>query len=693
MAERFTLLSELGRGGMGVVWKARDEETGQIVALKLLRAGYADDPDYVIRFERELELARRIHSVHVVEVLGYGVRHGIPYLALEFVDGPSLRERLKEHGPYDWQEARTLLGQIATGLADAHAAGVIHRDLKPSNVLMDPHGVAKLADFGIAHGLDMTRVTGASTLLGTPVYLPPEGPRDERSDLYSLGVMAYELLAGAPPFEGETYADVLIAHVRTAPNLEKLPAEAQSVVAWLLEKDPANRPPHARDLIAVLKGEKEAPALPSQTSPDPGLPVSPSRTAGQQKTRRRMAVVAFAVLLATAAAVAGSLTVRSGELSQATPTPSALAMAVAPSPSPVATPTPTIAPTPTASPVPTPPPAPHNEFQLTGPMTQPRAYQTATLLANGQVLLVGSWDGEKPSASAELYDPATGAFQPTGSMSTPRWNHTATLLQDGRVLIVGGSNGPNTLASAELYDPKTGKFSKTGSMHFPREEQMAALLPSGEVLIAGGHNSKYGYPIAELYNPKTGRFTLTGTESVERCLGTATTLLDGRVLLTGNGCVAPVGTTSELYNPTTGRFTGTGSLATPRFGQAAVRLQDGKVLVVGGDSGSNSLASAEVYDPKTGHFTATGTMADARWGHTATLLGDGRVLVVGGWGASDAPSTAEVYDPATQTFSSAVPLQAPREDHTATLLSDGRVLIAGGNDGSKTLSSSEIYWP
>ncbi len=137
MAERFTLLSELGRGGMGVVWKARDEEAGQIVALKLLRAGYADDPDYVIRFERELELARRIHSVHVVEVLGYGVRHGIPYLALEFVDGPSLRERLKEHGPYDWQEARTLLGQIATGLDDAHAAGVIHRDLKPSNVLMD----------------------------------------------------------------------------------------------------------------------------------------------------------------------------------------------------------------------------------------------------------------------------------------------------------------------------------------------------------------------------------------------------------------------------------------------------------------------------------------------------------------------------------------------------------------------------
>jgi serine/threonine-protein kinase len=186
MTERFTLLTELGRGGMGVVWKARDEETGQIVALKLLREVYAEDADYVTRFERELELAKRIHSPNVVGVLGFGVRDGTPCLALEYVDGPSLRERLADHGPYPWAEARPLLAQIAQGLAYAHAAGVIHRDLKPSNVLIGSDGIAKLADFGIAKGLDLTRVTGTSTMLGTPAYLAPEGPADSRSDLYSL---------------------------------------------------------------------------------------------------------------------------------------------------------------------------------------------------------------------------------------------------------------------------------------------------------------------------------------------------------------------------------------------------------------------------------------------------------------------------------------------------------------------------
>jgi serine/threonine-protein kinase len=260
MTERFILIEKIGRGGMGVVWRARDEETDQVVALKLLHSAYSDDPDYVTRFERELELARRIKSPNVVGVLGYGVRDGTPYLALEYVDGKSLREILSAHGKYSWDEARALLAQIARGLADAHAAGVVHRDIKPSNILIGSDGVAKIADFGIARGLDLTRVTGTSTLLGTPAYLPPEGPQDERSDLYSLGIVAYELMAGVPPFEGSTYAEVLMAHVRLAPDLERLPAEARPLVAWLLEKDPKARPQSAIELIEALEGKRAVPA-------------------------------------------------------------------------------------------------------------------------------------------------------------------------------------------------------------------------------------------------------------------------------------------------------------------------------------------------------------------------------------------------------------------------------------------------
>jgi serine/threonine-protein kinase len=263
--ERLTLLEQIGRGGMGVVWKAHDEQTGQTVAVKLLNAAYADQPEYVARFERELELARRIHSKNVVEVLGYGVRDGTPYLALQYVDGPSIRQRLADNGTYSWDDARALLVQVTQGLVDAHAAGVVHRDVKPSNILVGTDGVARLADFGIAKGIDLTRVTGTSALLGTPAYLPPEGAKDERSDLYSLGVVAFELLVGVPPFEGDTFSDVMLAHMRTLPDLSRLPIAARPIVGWLLAKDPNARPQTAAQLLKVLEGKAGVPAVASAT--------------------------------------------------------------------------------------------------------------------------------------------------------------------------------------------------------------------------------------------------------------------------------------------------------------------------------------------------------------------------------------------------------------------------------------------
>jgi serine/threonine protein kinase len=310
MTERFTLLEKVGRGGMGVVWRARDEETGQIVALKLLHSAYSDDPDYVTRFERELELARRIKSPNVVGVLGFGVLDGTPYLALEYVDGPTLRQLLVKHGPYTWDETKALLAQITQGLADAHAAGVVHRDIKPSNILIGSDGVAKIADFGIARGLDLTRVTGTSTLLGTPAYLPPEGPQDERSDLYSLGIVAYELLAGVPPFEGSTYAEVLMAHVRLAPDLDKLPAEARPVVGWLLAKERKDRPQTGIELIAALEGKAKVPAVAVAAAGAAGPTSATRRPSPSSRRHRRRPLVAAGVaallLLAAATAAAGS---------------------------------------------------------------------------------------------------------------------------------------------------------------------------------------------------------------------------------------------------------------------------------------------------------------------------------------------------------------------------------------------------
>ena len=295
MTERFTLLSERGRGAMGVVWRARDEESGQIVALKLLRNVYADDPEVLERFAREVELARRVHSPHVVAVLGYGSREGTPYLAMEYVEGPSLRERLAEHGPCGWSEARALLQQLAQGLADVHAAGIVHRDVKPSNILLAPDGTAKLSDFGIARGLDLTRVTGTSAMLGTPTYLAPEGQRDARSDLYSLGCVAYELCTGAPPFEGTSHQDLILAHVRTPPDLAKLPPEARPLVGWLLAKDPAARPQDAHALLAALWGQAGVPALAPRPAPS-APPAAPVLARAATRAPRRRAYAGLAVL-------------------------------------------------------------------------------------------------------------------------------------------------------------------------------------------------------------------------------------------------------------------------------------------------------------------------------------------------------------------------------------------------------------
>lgn len=253
MAERFELLEQLGRGGMGVVWKARHSETGDALALKLLHGIYADDPDYVDRFEREVEIARRIDSPHIVKVFGFGRLDGIPFAAMEYVQGPSLREHLKSEGPMDWDAAKRVGAQLARALADAHAAGVIHRDIKPSNVLLDAEGNVKLADFGIARAADMTRMTGPLTVLGTPAYMPPEGSVDERSDLYSFGCVLYELLSGAPPFGGDSHQQVVLRHIREKPDLTKLPVEARKVAGSLLAKDPRRRPASANELARVLR--------------------------------------------------------------------------------------------------------------------------------------------------------------------------------------------------------------------------------------------------------------------------------------------------------------------------------------------------------------------------------------------------------------------------------------------------------
>jgi hypothetical protein len=276
------------------------------------------------------------------------------------------------------------------------------------------------------------------------------------------------------------------------------------------------------------------------------------------------------------------------------------------------------------------------------PADSARTTPGAVRLQNGRVLVVGGYaytdTNAGPTASAELYDPTSRAWSSTGAMSTPRAFHTTTLLADGRVLVVGGAIGSfeagfTTLASAELYNPATGAFSATGALAGPRDLHTATLLDDGRVLVAGCATS----PFAELYNPTTGAFSATGSPIGNRCVGTATLLPNGLVLLAGGGAFNEARSlqSAELFDPVAGTFRATGNMTTPRLGHTATLLPDGRVLIAGGVNRSSVstetyLASMEIYDPATGAFSPAPSLATARSWHTANSLSDGRVVFIGG---------------------------------------------------------------
>ncbi|HVS87025.1 MAG TPA: kelch repeat-containing protein [Candidatus Acidoferrum sp.] len=335
-------------------------------------------------------------------------------------------------------------------------------------------------------------------------------------------------------------------------------------------------------------------------------------------------------------------------------------------------------------------------FVYTGSMSTARRLHTATLLNSGMVLIAGGGHtvgrGYGRLASAELYNPATGAFTATGSLQTARESHTASLLDNGTVLIVGGvGNGTGPLASAELYKPATGTLTATGSMHSPRYLHTATPLNNGMVLIAGGYDGFNNLASAELYDPSSGTFTVTGSMRTPRTEHTATLLNNGMVLIAGgatNGpCPACALASAELYDPATGTFTSTGSLSAPRYRHTARLLNTGMVLIAGGVN-NGAIASAELYNPATGTFTATGSLSTARYSHTATLLNNGTVLIAEGTCQRSLCATAGLYDLSSGSFSLTGSPNTARIYHTATLLFNGMVLVTGGG-----LASAELYQP
>jgi serine/threonine protein kinase len=257
IAGRYRLHELLGRGGMSEVWHAEDLELGRDVAIKLLAA----DADRA-RFEREARAVASLAHPNVMQLYDYGESEGRPYMVLEYVPGGTLEDRLRDGRPLPDDETYEIAVGIASGLAHAHARGVVHRDLKPANVLFDEEGRPKIADFGIARlAAGEGTLTEAGTLLGTAAYISPEQasgePANAASDVYSFGVMLYRMLAGRLPFASSDPMELVLMHRDTPPPplaqfRTDAPARLESTAMHALSKDPSERPPDGGALLAEL---------------------------------------------------------------------------------------------------------------------------------------------------------------------------------------------------------------------------------------------------------------------------------------------------------------------------------------------------------------------------------------------------------------------------------------------------------
>ncbi|WP_344308362.1 Stk1 family PASTA domain-containing Ser/Thr kinase [Fodinicola feengrottensis] len=268
LGERYQIRGLIARGGMATVYLAVDQRLERTVALKVMHPAYASDPSFVDRFVREALSIARLSHPNVVAVYDQGSHHGLAYLVMEYVQGRTLREVLASRGRLSPAEAAGVLDPLLAGLAAAHRIGMVHRDVKPENVLIGNDGTVKVADFGLARIAESSRATTKGVMMATVAYVAPEivtvGSSDPRADVYAAGIVLFEMLTGAPPFQGDSPVQVAYQHVHSempapADRMPDIPPALDQLAVRATRRDPDERPVDAAAMLADLRAASAGP--------------------------------------------------------------------------------------------------------------------------------------------------------------------------------------------------------------------------------------------------------------------------------------------------------------------------------------------------------------------------------------------------------------------------------------------------
>ncbi len=736
----YRVVSEIGRGGFATVYKAYQASLDRHVAVKVLRSEVVQDATGIQRFQREARAAARLGGhPNIVTIHDFGEQDGMAYLVLEYVDGITLQERLKQ--PISPTEIDEIAGAVASALDFAHAHQLVHRDIKPSNVLLDA----------------ATSLTGAA--VGTPEYMAPEqitgAPVDARSDIYALGAMLYRMFTGHPPFQG-AMIELLHKHVHELPPAmagfgRPISAGVEDVVRKALAKDPADRYASAGELATALSRALRPAILleRAQAALGRGQLDQADQLAGellsrdpddQQAAYVRQEVVRLRRVAQARAELAGpldsgnwraaldavdrlrlreasepeirELVRRTDELGAAASGPGGLEPEGPTEMATVAEPAARrLDPDESATrldvssqQLPHPPtqrsirpPMPPTPSAPVGRSARPALWLVVAalivVLASGALVASGLLSGggsrpAEPATPAQVSQPGVVTAAPATKAPLPTSAPPAAA-QPGVA-----TSGPTAAPAAQPAPAPAGPGSP--ALSAPRHLHTATLLDSGKLLVVAGREAANALPSAELFDPSSGSWSAAGNLAAARYHHTAAPLPGGKVLIAGGQSNDTTFIASaELFDPVANSWSPAGSMATPRSEHTATLLENGKVLVAGGYNTAKFLETAELYDPASNSWSPAAPMAAPHSGHAATRLPGGQVLVVGGFGTTS-QATAERYDPASNSWSSAGTLADGRLGHTASLLPNGQVLVVGGVNsagGGSYLAKAERYDP